>query len=267
MAIIQDSITSYKNEILNFCRNTFSWGDYIHEVWDSWIEDGGLVVFENNNTAIAICHAVKFETEGMLWIEGIRVKEEHRKKGIAIQLIKHFEKIAKDSGILQANMLIESENVSSLNLVKKLNYKIISKWNYYSLESKANSNNKIKFESIDISELSDFKDIRFVESWRWIPLVKSNFNILKSQGNILCLKRNNAIQSLGIISESNSFHDTIILTIVFGTIDDIYKIISYVQNLSVEKKYSKIRILTKRDDLIIDNIGNKFPFYLVGKLL
>ena len=95
MAIIQDSITSYKNEILNFCRNTFSWGDYIHEVWDSWIEDGGLVVFENNNTAIAICHAVKFETEGMLWIEGIRVKEEHRKKGIAIQLIKHFEKSLK----------------------------------------------------------------------------------------------------------------------------------------------------------------------------
>ena len=64
MAIIQDSIASYKDEILNFCRNTFSWGDYIHQVWDSWIEDGGLAIFENNNTAIAMCHAVKFETEG-----------------------------------------------------------------------------------------------------------------------------------------------------------------------------------------------------------
>ena len=164
-------------------------------------------------------------------------------------------------------MLIETENLSSLNLAKKLNYKIISQWNYYSLKSQKNSNNKIKFASIDISELYNFKGIRFVDSWRWIPLVESNFNILKSQGNILCLKKDDDIQSLGIISESNSFHDTIILTIIFGTIDDIYKIISYTQNLAMTKKYSKIRILTERDDLIINNIGNKFPFYLLGKTL
>ena len=72
---------------------------------------------------------------------------------------------------------------------------------------------------------------------------------------------------MGIISESNSFHDTIILTIIFGTIDDIRKFILYVQNLSIEKKYSKIRILTEYDDLTIDNIGKKFPFYLVEKTL
>ena len=118
MAIIQDSISSYKDDILSFCKDTFSWGDYIHEVWNSWVKDGGLVVYEDNKTAIAMCHAVKYESEGMLWIEGIRVKEEYRKKGIAIQLVKHFEKIAKDSGILQANMLIETENLSSLNLAK-----------------------------------------------------------------------------------------------------------------------------------------------------
>ena len=267
MAIIQDSISSYKDDILSFCKDTFSWGDYIHEVWNSWVKDGGLVVYEDNKTAIAMCHAVKYDSERMLWIEGIRVKEEFRKKGIAIQLIKHFEKIAKDSGILQANMLIETENLSSLNLAKKLNYKIISQWNYYSLGSKKNSNNKIKFASIDISELYNFKGIRFVDSWRWIPLVKSNFNILKSQGNILCLKKDDVIQSLGVISESSSYHDTIILTIIFGTIEDIYKIISYTQNLAMAKKYSKIRILTERDDLIINNIGNKFPFYLLGKTL
>ena len=90
---------------------------------------------------------------------------------------------------------------------------------------------------------------------------------INSKGNILCLKHNHVIQSLGIISESNSFHDTIILTIIFGTIDDIRKFILYVQNLSIEKKYSKIRILTEYDDLTIDNIGKKFPFYLVEKTL
>ena len=263
---IRNSIPSDKNQILSFCKNTFSWGDYINEVWDSWEKDDGLVIIEDDKTAIAICHGVKYQNEKMLWIEGIRVKENYRKNGIATGFIRYFEKIAIASGIKHVNMLIETENISSLNLAKKLEYKIISEWNYFSLPSKNNSHRKIKFESIDINELN-FKGMRFVDSWRWIPLTKDNFENLYSSGNVLCQKNDGTVQSLGIISESNSFDDTIMLTIIFGTCDDIYKMIWHTQNLSVEKGYSKIRILTESDDLKMNSIGNKFPFYLVGKTL
>ena len=266
MAIIRNSISSDKNEILNFCTNTFSWGDYIHEVWDTWENDGGLVIFEENKTAIAMCHAVKYVTQNMIWVEGIRVKNEYRKKCLATKLIKHIEKIARNSGISQVNMLIESENKPSLNLVKKLNYEIISKWNYYSQLAKADSKNEVKFQSIAFSELDNFKNIRFVESWRWIPLIESNFDSLNLQGYILCLKKHGKVESLGIISESESFDDTMILTIVFGISDQINQIISYTQNLAVEKKYSKIRVLAK-EELVIANAGKKFPFCLVEKIL
>ena len=266
MKNIRNSIPSDKNQIVGFCKNTFSWGDYINEVWDSWEKDEGLVIIEDDKTAIAMCHGVKYQNEKMLWIEGIRVKENYRNNGIATRFIRYFEKIAIDSGIKHVNMLIETENISSLNLAKKLEYKIISEWNYFSLPSKNNSHMKIKFESIDINELN-FKGMRFVDSWRWIPLTKDNFENLYSSGNVLCQKNDGVVQSLGIISESNSFDDTIILTIIFGTCDDIYKMIWYTQNLSVEKGYSKIRILTEKDDLKMDSLGNKFPFYLVEKTL
>ena len=266
MKNIRMPISSDKNQILSFCEKTFSWGDYIHEVWDSWEKDDGLVIIEEDNIAVAMCHGVKFQSEDMIWIEGIRVKEGYRKNGFATSLIRYFEKIAGDCGIKHLNMLIESENIQSLNLVKKLGYQIISKWNYFSLPSKNNSHGKIKFESIDINELN-FKGVRFVDSWRWIPITKDNFENLYSSGNVLCQKNDGVVQSLGIISESNSFDDTIMLTIIFGTCDDIYKMIWYTQNLSVEKGYSKIRILTEKDDLKMDSFGNKFPFYLVEKTL
>ena len=266
MKNIRNSTPSDKNQILSFCKNTFSWGDYINEVWDSWEKDDGLVIIEDDKTAIAICHGVKYQNEKMLWIEGIRVKENYRNNGIATRFIRYFEKIAIDSGIKHVNMLIETENISSLNLAKKLEYKIISEWIYFSLPSKNNSHRKIKFESIDINELN-FKGMRFVDSWRWIPLTKDNFENLYSSGNVLCQKNDGVIQSLGIISESNSFDDTIILTIIFGTCDDIYKMIWHTQNLSVEKCYSKIRILTEKDDLKMDSLGKKFPFYLAEKTL
>ena len=68
------------------------------------------------------------------------------------------------------------------------------------------------------------------------------------------------------ITESISFEDTIILTIVFGIFDDIQNMILYVQNLSAKRNYSKIRIITELNELPpIENIGKKFPFYLVEK--
>ena len=94
----------------------------------------------------------------------------------------------------------------------------------------------------------------------------SRFDSLNLQGYILCLKKHGKVESLGIISESESFDDTMILTIVFGISDQINQIISYTQNLAVEKKYSKIRVLAK-EELVIANAGKKFPFCLVEKIL
>jgi|ETNmetMinimDraft_1059919.scaffolds.fasta_scaffold03627_5 GNAT superfamily N-acetyltransferase len=264
---IRMPVPSDKNQILSFCENTFSWGDYIHEVWDSWENDNGLAIIEENDFAVAMCHGVQYHDEKMLWVEGIRVKKKYRKNGYATKLIMNFEKIAVESGMMYVNMLIESENTNSLNLVKKMGYHITAQWNYFSLISKKNLDDEIEFDPLQIEELKNLETIRFVESWRWIPLTKSNFEKLNSHGNILCLKKNGVVQSLGIMTESNSFDDTIILTIIFGAPDDIHKIISYVQNFSSAKNYSKIRILTTKDDLKIDNIGKKFPFYLMQKTL
>ena len=267
MKNIRNSIASDKNQILSFCEKTFSWGDYIHEVWDSWENDDGLAIIEENNTAVAMCHGVQYKNENMLWIEGIRVNENYRKNGYATSLIMHFEKVANNSDITRVDMLIESENISSLNLVKKMGYKIISKWNYFSLESKKNVHNEIKSDEVDITELKNLESLRFVDSWRWIPLTKSNFKDLCLGGNIFCLRKEGKIQSLGIVTESESFTDTIILTLIFGTLEDMHKIIFYTQNLAIEKKYSKIRIITKKDNLKLGAIGKKFPFYLVEKIL
>jgi|TARA_B100001750_G_scaffold141887_1_gene113155 N-acetylglutamate synthase-like GNAT family acetyltransferase len=254
-----------KQQVLDFCQNTFSWGDYIEEVWDSWYINDGLVVIEENGKVIGMAHGVIYKNEKMLWLEGIRVNEKYRKNGFATCLIEYFERKAKDSHVTHLNMLIESENTASLNLTKKLGYKKISKWNYFSLESRKNDSEQTEFHDVSFNELNDTANIRFVESWRWIPITEASFN--KLSHNILCLKKNGKINSLAIITESNSFRDTIILTIIFGSDDDIKKMILYTQNTSFTKNYSKIRILTEKENLMISNTGNKFPFYLVEKIL
>ena len=259
---------SDKKDVLNFCQYTFSWGDYIHEVWDNWINEGNLVVIENDQIPVSMAHAGFYPNEKMIWIEGIRVNNNSRKKGLAQKMIRYFESNAKSQGFKISRMLIASENNPSLTLAKKLRYQIISKWNYFSLESKQISQqNKIIHDSciVDWKDL-DTNKYHFIESWRWIPLTNDRLKKINSENKIFCQKLNNEIITLGIITESESFENTIILQILFGT--ELETMIKFVQNLAYQKNYSKIRILTELESLPqIENLENKFPFYLMEKNL
>jgi len=266
MANIRNPIISDKEKILSFCQNTFSWGDYIDEVYDSWLTEGKLAILEENNIPIGMCHGVPYIDEGMIWIEGIRVNDDYRRNGFAEKMIYHIERNAKDSGIKYASMIIESGNKPSLRLAEKIGYNIQRKWNYFPIKSEKNSID-IKFDDVTFDDLNDTV-VHYVDSWRWIPVTRLNFERLNSENNILCVKNNEEIQSLAIISETISFYDTIILTIIFGVDNDIKKMISYTQNFAAEKSYTKIRILTEQDTLpLIDDFGEKFSFHLLEKNL
>ena len=257
---------SDKEQVLDFCKNTFSWGDYIHEVWDSWINEGTLIVIDNQNIPISMAHAATYDNEKMIWIEGIRVHENFRKHGIAQKMIAHFEDYARKQGFEISRMLIASENIPSLTLAQKLGYKKISRWNYFSLESKEITEQNLVSSNSCLSDFENFdgKKLHFIESWRWIPLTNDRLMKLDVEKKILCKKDNNKTVALGIITESESFENTIILEILFGT--DLEEIIKFTQNLAYEKNYSKVRILTELDSLPeIENLENKFPFYLMEK--
>ena len=122
MSYIRSPIVSDKEKILEFCQNTFSWGDYIDEVYDFWINEGNLIILEQDGMPIGMCHGVTYKDERMIWIEGIRMHHDYRRQGLAEKLVRHIEKNVLNSDIRYASMLIESENIPSLNLAKKMGY-------------------------------------------------------------------------------------------------------------------------------------------------
>ncbi len=102
---------SDKKDVLSFCKKTFSWGDYIHEVWDSWIGEGNLIVIEQNGIPISMTHAAFYPDENMIWIEGIRVNKNFRNNGIAQKMINHLEDTAKSQNCTISRMLIDPHHV------------------------------------------------------------------------------------------------------------------------------------------------------------
>ena len=256
---IREANISDKNSVLKFCKNTFSWGDYIEKVWSSWIDEGNLFLFEKKSP-VGICHA--FYSENQIWIEGIRIDPKHRREMIASKLVTYAESIGKKHQKLFSYMLIDTENKNSISMATSLNYDTLETWNYYSLNPKKNSNFKIEFEKSVDSEIFTF----YVDSWRWVKTTKQILTDLSSQNKII--KSNlNGKQTTAIIGNYKHIDNTLIVTLSSGSFDTLCNILSYLQNFAFENNYERIQILTNKKLEFFDSLDYKISFYLMKKSL
>ena len=256
--MIREANTLDKFSILKFCKDTFSWGDYVDKVWDFWLSEKNLFIFEGELNPIGICHALYANDQ--VWIEGIRIDPNFRRKKIASKLIIHAESIGKKQNLLFSYMLIDTENIPSLTLAKSLNYNVHQTWNFYSLESQRNPNYNIYFEkNLDLHLYSNY-----VQSWRWFSI--NNIILSKFyQQNKIIRSTMDGKSSIAILTDSEHFEKTLIVTLFSGSQNTLLQIISFLQNYGFENEYERIQILTKDKLLPCYSLNHKLSFHLMKK--
>ena len=257
--MIRDANGLDKNLILKFCKDTFSWGDYIDQVWDFWLSEGNLFLFEKQ-FPIGICHA--FYSKNQIWIEGIRIDPNFRKQNIATKLVKHAESIGKEKNIQFSYMLIDTENISSLSLANSLGYTVFQTWNFYSLIPKRNLNHDVIFEKSLNRQLYS----HYVNSWRWFPIDDAILSTFYEQNKIVKSSIDGE-DSIAIITDSEHFAKTLIATLFSSSQNTTLQIISFLQNYGMEKNYERIQILTKEKLPSFDTLEHKISFHLMKKSL
>ena len=257
--MIREATALDKNPILKFCKDTFSWGDYVDQVWDFWLSEGNLLLFEKQ-FPVGICHA--FYSEDQIWIEGIRIDPNFRRQKIASKLVKHAESIGKEKNILFSFMLIDTENTSSLSMANSLDYEIFQTWNFYSLMPKRNSNYDVHFEK----SLNRQVYSHYVKSWRWLPINDSTLSTFYEQNKIIKSNADNE-NSIVILTDSEHFDKTLVVTLFSGSQNTTLQIISFLQNYGIEKNYERIQILTKEQLPLFDSLEHRISFHLMKKSL
>jgi len=257
--VIRQANSSDKSHILKFCTNTFSWGDYIKDVWDYWLSEGSLLVIEKN-TPLGICHALF--SKNQVWIEGIRINPDFRRQGLASQLIKKVESLAMAKQIPYSFMLIEAQNNLSLLMAQNLNYKINQTWNFFSLLPEKNTYDQVSFGNV----IKEKEFSHYIKSWRWIPLDEETLASLNSR-NCIIYSIKNGKKTIAILEDSEHFEKTLIVTLFAGSTENTQSVISFLQNYAFEKKYQRVQILTKETLPKINNLEYKISFHLMKKLL
>jgi hypothetical protein len=256
---IREANSSDKIHVLKFCKNTFSWGDYVEHVWNYWISEGNLLLAQKSDP-VGICHA--FYSNNQVWIEGIRIEKNSRRQNIASELVKHAEIIGLEKNLSFSYMLIDTENSISISMAQSLNYEIFETWNFYTIEPKNNPNHNITFDtSINSKSYS-----HYVKSWRWIPIDDEILESFYQQNRIVNSVVDN-LNSVAIITESEHFDRTLIITLFSNSDESTCEILSYLQNFGWEKNYDRIQILTKEKLPNFDTLEFKISFHLMKKSL
>ncbi|MGY5144477.1 MAG: GNAT family N-acetyltransferase [Candidatus Nitrosopumilus sp. bin_32a] len=256
---IREANNSDKISILKFCKNTFSWGDYIEHVWNSWISEGYLFLAQKPEP-VGICHA--FYSDDQVWIEGIRIDPTFRRQNIASELVKYAEIIGLEKNLSFSYMLIDTENSVSISMAQSLNYEIFQTWNFYSIEPLHNSNYNVTFEkSINPKSFS-----HYVKSWRWLPVDSMTLESFYRQNRIINSSINNK-NSIAIMTESEHFDRTLIVTLFSNSDESACEILSFLQNFGWEKNYERIQILTKEKLPDFNSLEFKISFHLMKKFL
>jgi ribosomal protein S18 acetylase RimI-like enzyme len=117
-------------KIVPWTTDTFSWGDYVPERIEVWLEDPDsevLVSVDENDSPIALCHvAMLSATEG--WLEGARVHPERRRSGVGSALNHAGVVWARERGARVVRLSTEASNLAARNQVKRLGYREVSRW-------------------------------------------------------------------------------------------------------------------------------------------
>jgi hypothetical protein len=168
-----------------------------------------------------------------------------------------------------AQMLIATTNQKSLNLVNSLMYKKDEIWDFYSLiPKKINYKTNVKFVTNNKS-ITDFilsLTTSYVRSWRWLRLNSLDVKSLIDEKKILYSEYKGIINALAILTESDHFKNSLMLTLVYGNKKGIKEILSYLQNYASQTNIVKIQILTTLKNLPkINTLEKKLSFCLMKK--
>lgn len=144
-----------KEAVIAFCQKTFSWGDYIPEVWNAWLEDtsGALLVATVRHQPVAILHVALLDS-GVAWLEGMRVHLDFRRQGIGTKMDAQARALARQRGCLVARLATSINNIPAQKTLAAEGYHRVAQFNEWEAEP-----TRVDFSLIRVATQGDTSDI------------------------------------------------------------------------------------------------------------
>jgi GNAT superfamily N-acetyltransferase len=145
-----------REPVLAFCKDTWSWGDYIAYQWDAWLHnpDGRLLVATIDGKPVGIVN-IYMLTSTDAWLQGLRVDPQFRRQGLAEELNNAALLEAMQRGAKYARLLIESDNSTSIRVAGRIFMRQVAGFSLLTATSQLNA----RLSSTDKTQLATLDDL------------------------------------------------------------------------------------------------------------
>ena len=251
-----------KGPILNFCTNTFTWGDYIDQVWDLWHKDkhGRLLVADaDDKNRIGMAHVALCPGREKIWLEGIRVHPSYRRSLVATALIDAMLEFGHQKGVSQASAIVASDNLASQRMMEKSGFAVVSRWAYYETNEKLKrqesgarfataKDNRIVWNYLGSSRIYELSAGTYVRSWHWYPLDRNALqDFIKKRRVIIA---GEPIKGIAIISPSGYWKRKDVLQVVYldsFSTRSLRELLSFVTYIYAEGRFARLQVLCQQN--------------------
>jgi ribosomal protein S18 acetylase RimI-like enzyme len=271
---IREAINGDKNEVLGFCANTFSWGDYIEQVWDLWIQDGDgkMLVANAEGKRVGLSHVALCPNSSSIWLEGVRVHPMFRRVKIATALIDEMQRYGIEHGATEALAIVARDNTSSQQMMERSGFSAISEWSYYSTDDRmvGRQTGARVASAGDLDAISKYLESsriyaksaeKYVSAWRWYPLDRPTLAGFLNECRVFV--SGEPLAGVAVLNTKGYWHRKNVLQVVYLDSEEeqaVQDLLAYVTNLYMDGNYERLQILCPRDeqmDSVIDNFRIK----------
>lgn len=252
---IRPAKSSDREDVLSFCVNTFSWGDYIDRVWHYWYRKGRLLVMEDGGRKIAMSHVELCPDGRGMWLEGVRVHPDYRRSRVATRLVEKMLEYGRQRGAREASAIVDVTNVASQRMLEKNGFQAKSRWAYYSMggtpkrkKSSARFATTGELEKIwhylQDSEIYRLSAKRYVKSWHWYALDRKVLRDLIKEKSVILTGQ--PISGVAIINRSGYWDKSDVLQIVYldaASTNSVQNLISFATNFYLDGRFDELQLV------------------------
>lgn len=255
---VRKARVSDREAVFKFCMKTWSWGDYIPEVWDKWLKEksGRVFIATIDGVPVGITH-LSIDKPHEVWLSGARTDPNYRRMGIATAITKKCLEYAKRKGAKVVRLTTESDNIAAQAVIKKLGFKPTAEFVEMTTENIAEEENSTNSKWAKETEADiAWNYLQTSESYRkaaglytvlfhWFSLEKHDLKrFIEQRKAILHLSERGEIDGLTLIDDATAreWHENTMQTCIMdGDYNAVFDMIKFLKShchaLDVKKIY------------------------------
>ncbi|MEF8874066.1 MAG: GNAT family N-acetyltransferase [Candidatus Thermoplasmatota archaeon] len=272
---IEEIKRSDREEIESLSEGIWDGWDYIPDLFDDWMEDGGFICGKKDGKIIALAKHTRHDDD-VLWLEGLRVHPDHQGEGYGREMIEGQMEYIDDLDYSAARFLTTGDKSPVRKVVEDIGFELKKEYDYLRLDEE-------ELEEMEIAEKDEIEMVKqetdaeeaydfvlsspekddyeglYIEGWTAYSISKELIGDRVEKGKCYSVREEGEVKAL-MFTYVNEIYDSKSIPFIAGPKEKMKRLLKFGIKEAIEQERRTFRLKTgsKRVVEAAQEVGLKF---------